>query len=62
MIVVPGEVKLKLEDLTKEQLVAEVLKLQRMLETCRDRDLRERLAELCMMICKANGIDPKGIN
>jgi hypothetical protein len=25
-------------------------------------DLRERLAELCIMICKANGIDPKGID
>lgn len=24
--------------------------------------LRERLSELCLMICKANGIEPKGIN
>jgi predicted ATPase len=25
-------------------------------------DLRERLEELCLMICKANGLEPKGVN
>jgi hypothetical protein len=45
MIVIPGEVKLRIEELTKEQLVVEVLKLQRMLDSrVDDRELRRRLA------------------
>jgi hypothetical protein len=43
---IPGEVKLRIEELTKEQLVVEVLKLQRMLDSRPDRDKLKRLAAL----------------
>lgn len=47
MLVIPGEIKLRIEELTKEQLVVEVLKLQRMLDSrMDDRELRRRLAAL----------------
>jgi len=43
-IVKPGVVELDLKELTKEQLIDQVYRLQRMLETSSDRELRERLA------------------
>lgn len=46
MIITPGEVKLRIEELTREQLVVEVLKLQRMLEHHPDRELRKKLDRL----------------
>lgn len=41
-----GMVELELKELTKEQLINQVLKLQRVLEARADADLRKRLAEL----------------
>jgi hypothetical protein len=46
MIITPGEIKLRIEELTKEQLVVEVLKLQRMLEYHPDCELRKQLVRL----------------
>jgi len=44
-MIIPGEVKLRIEELTKEQLVVEVLKLQHMLDSrVDDRELRRKLA------------------
>jgi len=45
-IVHPGVVELDLKELTKEQLVDQVLRLQYMLEHRSDRELREQLARL----------------
>jgi hypothetical protein len=46
-MIIPGEVKLRIEELTKEQLVVEVLKLQRILDSrVVDRELRRRLVAL----------------
>jgi uncharacterized protein YPO0396 len=45
-IVKPGTVELRLEELTKEQLVEQVRRLQYMLEHRPDRELREKLARL----------------
>ena len=41
-----GLVELELKELTKEQLILQVLKLQRVLEDRSDADLRKRLAVL----------------
>jgi len=42
----PGVVELDLKELTKEQLVEQVYRLQRMLEHHPERELRERLTRL----------------
>lgn len=41
-----GMVELELKELTREQLILQVLKLQRVLEARSDADLRKRLADL----------------
>lgn len=46
MSVHPGVVELELKELTKEQLVSQVLRLQHMLEHRSDRELREKMARL----------------
>jgi hypothetical protein len=45
-IIHPGVAELDLKELTKEQLVDQVYRLQRMLEHHPERELRERLARL----------------
>jgi len=53
-IINPGVVELELKELTKEQLIAQVLRLQHMLEHRPDAELRKRKAEL-EIECYNNG-------